>query len=74
MCTYKILIANLAVFIIVMAVFFVDAFSGLPFWKLLVCGMLHTVWIGVLYVLVNLLLNRSAFKYMLEMLWSRKKQ
>ena len=74
MCTYKIVIANLAVFIIVMAVFFVDAFSGLPFWKLLVCGMLHTVWIGVLYVLVNLLLNRSAFKYMLEMLWSRKKQ
>ena len=74
MCTYRILLANLAVFAVVMAVFFVDTFSGLPFWKLVLCGMLHAVWIAALYLLVNYIVNRSAFKCALELLGRMKKQ
>lgn len=74
LCTYKIVITNSAVFAMIMAVFFVDTFSGLPFWRLFIYGMLHAVWITALYLIVNMIINRSAFKCMAELLGSRKKQ
>ncbi len=73
LCTYRILLANLAVFAVVMAVFFVDTFSGLAFWKLVLCGMLHSVWIAALYLLVNFTVNRSALKCAFELLGRKKK-
>ena len=60
--TYKLWIVNGAVFAVVMAVFFVDSFSGLKFIDLLVKGICHVIWIVPLYVLVNFLCFRGAFK------------
>ena len=74
MCTYKILISNAAVFAAVMAVFYVDAFSGASFVELLLQGILHSAWIVPLYLLVNFLFNRSAFKTVIELYRGRKGQ
>lgn len=65
--TYKILITNGAVFAAVMAILYVDAFSGLSFWQLLGKGVLHAPWIVGLYGLVNWIFHRAAFKTILEM-------
>ncbi|MBE7044067.1 MAG: hypothetical protein E7397_00930 [Ruminococcaceae bacterium] len=74
MQTYKILITNGAVFTIVMAIFFVDTFENLSFLKLLLNGMLHSVWIAGLYILANLIFHRDAFKTMLDLYREKKKQ
>lgn len=74
MQTYKILITNGAVFAIVMAIFFVDTFENLSFLKLLLNGMLHSVWIAGLYILANLIFHRDAFKTMLDLYREKKKQ
>jgi len=66
MNTYKVLLANGAVFALVMAVLFVDTFRDVSFGKLLLCGMGHSVWIVGLYLIVNFLVNRSAFKTVFE--------
>ncbi len=66
-CTYKILIVNSLVFAFVMAVFFVDSFSNVSFFKLLLNGIVHSVWIAALYLLVNFVFNRSAFKTIIEL-------
>lgn len=60
--TYKLWIIDGAAFALVMAVFFVDSFSGLSFGKLLLKGMIHSVWIAGLYVAVNFVFQISAFK------------
>ena len=73
MCTYKILIANIAVFAIVMAVFFVDTFSNVPFLKLLGYGIVNSIWIAGLYFLINFVCNREAFRTIFQ-LYRRKKQ
>ena len=72
MCTYKILISNGAVFAFVMAVFFVDTFNGLSFLRLLLNGIIHSVWIVGLYLLVNFIFNRAAFKTIFELYRSKK--
>ena len=72
-CTYKIIFSNFAVFVVIMAVFFVDTFSGVPFLKLVLYGILHSIWIVGLYVLVNFIFNRNAFKTAFE-LYRGKKQ
>ena len=65
--TYKLWLVNGAVFAAVMAVFFVDSFSGLPFIQLLIKGIIHTLWIVPLYVVANLIFCREAFKNLSEL-------
>ena len=69
--TYKLWIVNGAVFAFIMAVFFVDSFSGLSFVSLLVKGIIHSLWIVPLYTLVNLVFFKGAFKNLLE-LWRNR--
>ena len=71
--TYKILIVNSAVFVAIMSIFFVDTFSNVSFLQLLINGFVHSIWIVVLYLLVNLVFNKSAFKTIFE-LYRGKKQ
>lgn len=71
--SYKIWIVNGAVFAAVMAIFYVDTFSGMSFGKLLLNGIMHSVWIIALYLVVNILFNKVAFKTILE-LYREKKQ
>lgn len=65
--TYKIWLVNSIVFALIMVFFFVDSFSGLSFWKLLLSGVLHTLWIVPLYILVNGICFPSAFRNLLEL-------
>lgn len=65
--TYKLWIVYGAVFAFIMLVFFVDHFSGLSFGKLLVKGILHTLWIVPLYVGVSFVFFRDAFKNLLAL-------
>ena len=73
MRTYKIIVSNFLVFAIVMVVFFVDTFSNLSFLQLLLNGIIHSIWIVALYLLVNFIFNKSAFKTIFE-LCRRKKE
>ncbi len=72
MGTYKILISNWAVFAVVMVIFFVDTFSNMSFLPLLLNGVIHSVWIVGLYLLVNFVFNRSAFKMLFELYKPRR--
>ncbi len=74
MHTYKILLSNGAVFAVIMAVFFVDTFSNISFLKLLLNGIIHSVWIVGLYLLINFVFNKSAFKTIFELYGRKKKQ
>ena len=65
--TYKLWLVNGAVFAAIMAIFFVDSFSGLSFVSLLIKGILHSLWIVPSYVVVNLVFCRQAFKNLLEL-------
>jgi len=62
MHTYKILIANTIVFTSVMAIFYVDTFSNVPFFKLVLYGAINSLWIIALYLIVNFVFNKNAFK------------
>lgn len=73
-CTYKIIVTNLSVFLVVMAIFYVDTFRSLSFLKLLLYGALHSVWIVGLYLLVNFVFNRSAFKAIFQLYREKKNQ
>jgi len=74
MSTYKILISNGAVFAGIMAIFFVDTFSNSTFLNLLLNGIIHSVWIVGVYVLVNFVFNRAAFKTIFELYRGKKNQ
>ena len=74
MCTYKILISNGLVFALVMAVFFVDTFSNISFLQLLLNGVIHSIWIVGLYLFMNFVFNKSAFKTVFELCRGNKKQ
>lgn len=65
--TYKLWLINGAVFALIMAIFFVDSFSGLSFISLLIKGIIHTLWIVPLYVAVNFIFCRKAFKNLFEL-------
>ena len=69
--TYKIWLVNGAVFALIMVIFFVDSFSGLSFIRLLIKGIIHSLWIVPLYIGVNLVFFRKAFKNLIE-LWRNK--
>jgi len=74
MGTYKILIANGIVFAVVMAIFFVDTFSNMSFLNLLFYGAVNSIWIVGLYLLVNFLFNRTAFKTFFGLYRGKKNQ
>ena len=65
--TYRLWLANGAVFALVMTIFFVDSFSGCSFGWLVVKGLVHSVWIVALYLAVNVACNRQAFRCLLQM-------
>ena len=69
--TYKLWIVNGAVFVTLMAIFYVDSFSGLSFAKLLIKGIIHSLWIVPLYIGVNFIFFKGAFKNLIE-LWRNK--
>ena len=69
--TYKLWLVNGAVFTTLMAIFFVDSFSGLSFARLLMKGIIHSLWIVTLYIGVNFVFFKDAFKNLIE-LWRNK--
>ena len=69
--TYKIWIVNGAVFLGLMAIFFVDSFSGLSFLNLLIKGIIHSFWIVPLYFAVNFVFFKNTFKNLI-LLWRKK--
>ena len=69
--TYKIWLVNGAVFVALMVIFFVDSFSGLSFVRLLMKGIIHSLWIVPLYVAVNFIFFKETFKDLIE-LWRNK--
>ena len=50
-----------------MAIFYVDTFSNISFLKLLLNGVINSIWIVALFLLVNFLFNKSAFKTVFEL-------
>lgn len=72
MCTYRILISNTVVFAIIMTILFVDSFCNSTFSHLLLKGIFHSMWIVVLYLIVNFVFSRAAFKTIFESYWERK--
>ena len=74
MCTYKIIIVNALVFASVMAIFFVDTFSNVSFLKLLFYGAFYSILIALLYLIVNFVFNRKAFKTIFELYRGNKNQ
>lgn len=64
--TYKLWLINGAIFGFIMMLFFVDAFSGLSFGKLLVQGILHSLWIVPLYLIANMIFQKEVFKNIWE--------
>ena len=69
--TYKHWIVNGAVFALIMAIFFVDSFSGLSFGALVLKGIFHSLWIVPLYIGVNVVCFQDAFQNIL-LLWRKK--
>ena len=71
MHTYKHWLVNGAVFTLIMAIFFVDSFSGLSFGKLLLSGIVHSLWIVPLYIGANAVFFKEAFQNAIG-LWRNK--
>ena len=65
--TYRHWLVNGAVFVIIMAVLFVDTFSGVSFGKLVLMGILNSVWIVLLYVCANLLFEKNLIKNIISL-------
>ena len=64
--TYKHWGVNGLVFALIMVIFFVNSFNGLSFVKLLIKGIIHSLWIIPLYIAVNFMFFKQAFKNALE--------
>ncbi len=71
--TYKCWLVNGAVFAVIMLTLFVDTFSNMSFLKLLLNGIIHSVWIVGLYVVVNFVFQKNAFKTLIELYRGNKK-
>lgn len=69
--TYKIWLVNGAIFVLIISIFFVDSFNGLSFVKLLVKGIIHSLWIVPLYIATNFMFFKGTFKDLIE-LWRNK--
>lgn len=74
MHTYKILIVNTIVFATIMAIFYVDTFSNIPLLKLVLYGAINSVWIIALFLMVNFMFNKNAFKTIFALYKGEKKQ
>ena len=70
--TYKSWVINGGVFAVIMVIFYVDTFSNMSFLRLLLNGMLHSVWIVALYVAANLIFDRKVFTTLLEIYREKK--
>lgn len=70
--TYKHWIINGAVFALIMVIFFVDTFSGVSFIKLLINGIIHSIWIVALYLLANGIFNKEGLKTIVSLLKEKK--
>ena len=70
--TYRHWLVNAAVFVIIMFIFFVDSFSNISFVRLLLNGIIHSIWIVALYLLVNFIFERKEFKNLIELYRSKK--
>ena len=66
--TFKLWLIDGAVFAFVMTIFFVDHFSGVSFGKLVLKGIIHSVWITGLYISVNCIFCRAAFRDFVKLL------
>lgn len=64
--TYRHWVVNGTVFALIMVIFFVDHFSGMSFGKLLLNGIVHSLWIVPLYIGVNFVCFRGAFQNVLS--------
>lgn len=71
--TYKLWIINGLVFAMVMAILFVDNFSGLEFGALVLKGLIHAPWIVGLFVAVNFIFQRGAFRTLFEIIKGEEK-
>ena len=60
--TYKLWLINGTVFAFIMMIFFVDHFSGVSFGQLILNGIIHSVWIVGLYLAVNFVFGKMAFR------------
>ena len=60
--TYKKLLINGCIFAFIMVLFFVDTFSDMTFGHLVLNGMIHSVWIVLLYAIVNFVFQTDALK------------
>lgn len=70
--TYKLWLINGAVFAFVMVLFFTDGFDGTSFGRLVLYGIINSVWIAALYVGINLIFKRNAFSDFLHMIGRKK--
>ena len=71
--TLKCYLINGGIFVVIMLIFFVDSFSNMKFLPLLLNGMMHSVWILVLFVAVNFMFNKEAFKTLFTLIGRNKK-
>ena len=71
--TYKKLIINGSIFAFMMMIFFVDTFSNMSFGRLVLNGIIHSVWIVALYVLVNFMFYKNILKTLIEF-WKGNKE
>lgn len=70
--TYKHWVINGAVFALIMVIFFVDTFSGVSFIKLLMNGIIHSIWIVALYLLANGIFNKEGLKTIVALVKEKK--
>jgi len=71
--TYKSFLINGGVFLFVMLVFFVNSFSNISFIRLVLKGIIHSVWITALYIIANLIFNKSLYTAIIEFFRGKKK-
>jgi len=72
--TYKCWVINGFVFAVVMIVFFVDTFSNVSFLRLVLNGVVHSVWIVALYIIANAMFCKNEFKTLIELYRGKNKQ
>ncbi len=71
--TYKCWLVNGGVFAVIMLVFYVDTFSGYSFVRLLLSGIVHSIWIVLLYIVANFVFQRNAFITLFELYKEKKR-
>ncbi len=71
--TYKLWLINGFVYAFVMVVFSVDNFSGIGFGELILKGIIHSVWIVGMYIAVNFVVQRCAFRTLFEIFKGEEK-